>query len=58
MPKRISLYINDRNLLDEIEREWERKQMENLKKRKQVSMNEIIIELLRIGIKAKRMGVH
>ena len=58
MPYRLSIYINDKELYDEILNEWIRKQ-ENAKRKKQrVTLNEVVVELIRLGIKARKLGIR
>ncbi len=58
MPYRVSIYINDRKLYDEIMEEWVRLQKEEINKKRRVSINEVIVDLIKIGLKAKKMGIR
>ena len=58
MPYRVSIYINDRDLYDEIMEEWARIQREAIKKKQKVSINEVIVDLIRTGLKARKLGIR
>jgi len=58
MPYRLSIYINDKELYDEILNEWIRKQENAIRKKQRVTLNEVVVELIRLGIKARKLGIR
>ena len=58
MPYRLSIYINDKELYDEILDEWIRRQENAMRKRQRVTLNEVVVELIKLGIKARKLGIR
>jgi len=58
MPYRLSIYINDKELYDEILDEWIRRQENAIRKRQRVTLNEVVVELIKLGIKARKLGIR
>ena len=58
MPHRLSIYINDKELYDEILDEWIRRQENAIRKRQRVTLNEVVVELIKLGIKARKLGIR